>query len=97
MSVFLVIMRGDFDALLLWPFEQKVTFTRIDQERNNDYQDDFKPRDGGTSWERPRDTRNIGSGIPDFFPHGNLYSGGYMRDNTMFIRVEINTIGLLVL
>ena len=24
-SIFFVLMRGDFDALLQWPFEQKVT------------------------------------------------------------------------
>ena len=96
-SVFLMIMRGDFDALLSWPFEQKVTFTLIDQEGNNDYLDSFWPRYGGTSWERPRNTRNIGSGIPKFFLHENLFSGGYIRDDTMFIRVEIDTTGLRAL
>ena len=96
-SVFLMIMRGDFDALLSWPFEQKVTFTVIDQERNNDYRDSFRPRYGGTSWERPRSTKNIGSGIPLFFLHENLSSGGYIRNDTMFITVEIDTTGLRAL
>ena len=96
-SVFLVIMRGDIDAFLSWPFEQKVTFTFIDREGNNDYRDSFRPRYGGTSWEQPHSTRNIGSGIPDFFLHENLSSGGYIRHDTMFIRVEIDTTGLRAL
>lgn len=25
-SLFFVVMKGDFDALLPWPFQQKVTF-----------------------------------------------------------------------
>ena len=31
-SLFFVIMRGEYDALLRWPFRQKVTFMLLDQE-----------------------------------------------------------------
>ncbi|XP_068734886.1 TNF receptor-associated factor 3-like [Montipora capricornis] len=93
-SIFLAMMRGDFDAILPWPFKQKVTFTLIDQEKNNDHSDTFKPRDSDTSWRRPRSTRNVGSGTPTFILHENLSSGGYIRDDTMFIRAQIDTIGL---
>ncbi|XP_068689741.1 TNF receptor-associated factor 3-like [Montipora foliosa] len=94
MSIFLVMMRGDFDAILSWPFKQKVTFTLIDQEKNNDHLDSFRPRDDDTSWRRPRSTRNVGSGMPVFILHENLSSGGYIRDDTMYIRAQIDTIGL---
>lgn len=32
MSLFIVIMRGDYDDLLQWPFTKKITFTLIDQK-----------------------------------------------------------------
>ena len=87
-------MRGDFDAILSWPFKQKVTFTLIDQEKNNDYQDAFRPNIEDASWRRPRSTRNVGSGIPQFILHENLSSGGYIRNDTMFLRAQIDTIGI---
>jgi len=31
LSVFLVVGRGQFDALLRWPFTQRVTLTLLDQ------------------------------------------------------------------
>ena len=34
LSFFFVIMRGPYDALLPWPFRQKVTVTLINLERN---------------------------------------------------------------
>ena len=32
-SVFFVVMRGQYDALLRWPFRQKVTFMLMDQDK----------------------------------------------------------------
>ncbi|XP_068733414.1 TNF receptor-associated factor 3-like [Montipora capricornis] len=94
MSIFLVMMRGDFDAILSWPFKQKVTFTLIDQEKNDDHLGSFRPRVSDTSWRRPCSTRNVGSGMPVFILHENLSSGGYIRDDTMYIRAQIDTVGL---
>lgn len=37
MSVFVGIMRGEYDALLEWPFTHKVTITLMDQVRHGFY------------------------------------------------------------
>ena len=34
LSVFMLLDRGYFDAMLPWPFKQKVTFTLIDQQED---------------------------------------------------------------
>lgn len=41
MSLFLVIMKGNYDALLTWPFKQKVTFVLLDQEFKTNMIDAF--------------------------------------------------------
>ena len=44
-SMFFVIMRGEYDALLPWPFLQKVHFRLIDQDsRIGDAYDAFRPQ-----------------------------------------------------
>ena len=34
LSLFLTVMRGDFDVLLKWPFSQTVTFTLLDLDKD---------------------------------------------------------------
>ena len=34
MSLFFVVMRGEYDALLQWPFRQKVTRLLLDQDQS---------------------------------------------------------------
>ena len=36
LSVFLVIMEGEYDALLPWPFHQRITFILVDQQEGSD-------------------------------------------------------------
>lgn len=37
MSLFLTVMKGDFDPILQWPFRHKVTMSLIDQESNHNH------------------------------------------------------------
>ena len=34
LSVFIVVMKGEYDAILPWPFKKKVKFTLIDQQED---------------------------------------------------------------
>ena len=36
LSVFLVIVEGEYDALLPWPFHQRITFILVDQQKGSD-------------------------------------------------------------
>ena len=62
MSVFFVLMKGQFDSLLSWPFRQTVKFCLIDQSQNEsreDVVDSFKPDPKSTSFQRPISDFNI--------------------------------------
>jgi hypothetical protein len=96
LSLFFVILRGEFDALLRWPFRQKVSFILIDQSssdfKENIY-DAFRPDPNSSSFRRPTSEMNIASGLPVFCPLSKFLSPDheYIKDNTMFIKVVVDT------
>lgn len=93
-SVFFVIMRGEYDALLPWPFTQKVHFRVIDQDRVRDAFDSFRPDPVSSSFKRPRSDMNIASGCPTLLSQAELREGGYVRDDTMYIKVSVDMANL---
>ena len=96
LGVFFVVMRGEYDALLKWPFQQKVTFTLIDQSLSAKHiTDTFIPDPVSNSFERPTSEMNIASGCPRFVPVETIHHGrGYIKDDALFLRIAVNTAGL---
>ena len=94
MSMFFVIMRGEYDALLPWPFVQKVHFRLIDQDRIRDASDAFRPEPHSSSFKRPTSDMNIASGCPKFISHAGLREGGYIQNDIMFIKVTVDMANL---
>ncbi|RNA39494.1 TNF receptor-associated factor 2 isoform X2 [Brachionus plicatilis] len=95
LSLFFVILRGENDALLRWPFKQKVTFILIDQsttESRENLIDAFRPDPNSSSFRRPTSDMNIASGLPLFCPLGKLLSSDheYIKDNTLFIKIIVD-------
>ena len=90
-SLFIVIMKGEFDALLPWPFQQRVTFTLIDQERRHHLSDTFQPDPASSSFQRPVNDMNVASGCPLFVSLDTLLAGRFIKDDTMFVRIAIDT------
>ena len=94
-SLFLVIMRGEYDSLLRWPFRQKVTFILMDQSDNQNREnliDAFIPDPNSNSFKKPTSDMNIASGIPLFFPLIKLNSNEYeyVKDDCLFIKIIID-------
>ena len=94
MSMFFVIMRGEYDALLPWPFVQKVHFRLIDQDRIRDAYDAFRPEPHSSSFKRPTSDMNIASGCPTFISHTELRQGGFIQNDTMFVKITVDMANL---
>ena len=90
-SVFFVVMRGQYDALLRWPFRQKVTFMLMDQDNVEHVIDAFRPDPSSSSFQRPRRETNIASGCPMFCSLSELNNHSYVRDDTMFLKIIVDT------
>ncbi|XP_071481968.1 TNF receptor-associated factor 3-like [Diadema antillarum] len=94
-SLFFVVMRGDYDALLNWPFSQKVTLMLLDQETGRRHlSDSFRPDPTSTSFQRPSTNMNIASGCPLFVSQSVLKDNAYVKEDTIFIKVVVETTDL---
>lgn len=95
LSLYVVIMKGEYDAILPWPFKQNVDFVLMDQdddksnrqnkvwklscERNSDY------------FQRPNKAKSLGFGCPKFVSLDTLKTRNYIRDQTIFIKIEVES------
>ena len=89
-SVFFVVLRGQYDAILRWPFRQKVTFMLFDQDNVQHVIEAFMPDPNSPSFQRPRRETNIASGCPMFCSLTELNNHAYVRDDTMFLKIIVD-------
>ena len=78
LSFFLTLMRGEYDALLTWPFRQTVTLMLLDQDRQKDIFQSFRPDPSSSSFQRPINEMNVASGCPKFAPLSILDNPSYV-------------------
>ena len=93
MSLFFVLMRSPYDAILKFPFSYKVTFCLFDQTpQQRHIVDSFRPDIKSSSFQRPRSEMNIASGIPKFFPIAMIQQDDnpYVQDDTIYIKIMID-------
>ncbi|XP_071486784.1 TNF receptor-associated factor 4-like [Diadema antillarum] len=104
MSIFVCINRGEYDALLPWPFSHRITFTLIDQcqdptaRRNISY--NIKPnpcKENKPFLGRPLGERNASFGTQKFVPLNMIKTLDYIRDDTMFVKVQVDYDNMILL
>lgn len=95
-SLFFVIMRGSYDALLKWPFRQKVTLMFLELSGKEHVTDAFRPDPTSSSFKRPTTEMNIASGCPLFMALSMLDSSShcFVKDNTAFLKFVVSGDGL---
>lgn len=93
LSAFVIVMKGDYDGLLPWPFSQKVSFTLIDQQdRLNERENivmHFKSNTRLENFARPVSEENPGRGYARFVSHEKLKTRRFIVDDTLFIQVDV--------
>ena len=97
LSAFLIIMKGEYDATLTWPFDKTFTFTLIDQQENEhdrentvmSYTSDPKL----SNFARPVIKENDGWGFHNFVSHTKLQKRRYIVDDTIFVQVHFTSVG----
>uniref|UniRef100_A0A8C9NZG3 TNF receptor-associated factor n=1 Tax=Spermophilus dauricus TaxID=99837 RepID=A0A8C9NZG3_SPEDA len=93
LSLYFVVMRGEFDSLLQWPFKQRVTLMLLDQSgKKNHIMETFKADPNSSSFKRPDGEMNIASGCPRFVAHSTLENSKntYIKDDTLFLKVAVD-------
>ena len=94
MWVYIVVMRGEYDAVLTWPFERNVRLTVIDQKKDlvrrqniiSHLIRDINPE----AFKRPVGEENDAAMFPEILNPERLNSRSYIVDDTLFLQVEIS-------
>lgn len=95
LSLFFVVQRGEYDALLPWPFKQKVSLMLLDQDTGTRHLvDSFRPDISSSSFKRPTSEMNVASGCPLFASHSVLETPTFLQDDTIYIKVVVDIEGL---
>ena len=91
LSLFFVLMKGEFDALLKWPFDNKVSLILVDQNHRKHIVQTFKPTPESSSFQRPITDMNVASGCPQFCKLSYLDDENYTKDDVLFIKCIVDT------
>ncbi|KAG8518663.1 LOW QUALITY PROTEIN: TNF receptor-associated factor 2, partial [Galemys pyrenaicus] len=107
LSLFFVVMKGPHDALLRWPFNQKVqaraagaggvpaSCSRLPVQVPGGGSSETPPDVTSSSFQRPVGDMNIASGCPLFCPVSKMEAkNAYVRDDTVFIKAIVDLTGL---
>ena len=90
LSLFIVIMKSDYDCLLPWPFNNSVKFMLINQkDRSKDLVEKMTPHKNSASFQKPTKEMNIASGCPLFVQLDTMEKEGFLVDDTLFIEVAV--------
>lgn len=89
-SYFLTIMKGEYDALLEWPFQPTVSMAMINQKGGSNIVQSFKPNPNSASFHRPKPDMNVASGCPKFAPLSVLDNQEFIVDDTAYFQCIIN-------
>ncbi|XP_048776587.1 TNF receptor-associated factor 4-like [Ostrea edulis] len=104
LSIFICICKGEYDALLTWPFYHRISFTLVDQcqdpaaRRNVTYS--IKPntiKDNKPFLGRPIGERNASFGAQKFVELEVLREMDYVRDDCVFIKCTIDSEEMILL
>ena len=90
LSIFFVLMKGEYDALLQWPFESKVSLILVDQDHMRHLVQSFKPNPQSSSFQRPKTDMNVASGCPEFAELSTLDNTSYVKDDQLYIKAIVD-------
>ena len=91
LSLHFILMKGEYDPLLKWPFDYMVKFVLIDQTHRRHIWDHFQPDHDSPSFQRPQSDSNVPYNIPQFTELSVLDDERYVKDDVMYIKCIINT------
>ena len=86
LSIFIVLMKGEYDALLKWPFGSMVSLILVDHKHKNNVIRTFKPTQDSSSFQQPVADMNVASGCPQFAPVSVLEDENYVKEDVLCIK-----------
>ena len=88
LSFYIVLMQGDFDEILKFPFPFTANITLINLAKKSDITHRLIP-DNRPHFGKPVRDMNPAIGFSKFCSHDSLYGNGFVRDDAIFFRIEM--------
>ena len=97
LSIYLRIMKGDFDSILKWPFAKQFTFSLIDQQENLYGRENITKTIPGNLEQQDCNSRPLGEcnsrwGFTKFVAHDVLTKRAYILEDIIFIQAKFETV-----
>ena len=95
LSIFIAVLKGEYDAILPWGFSRRVTLTLIDQQDNPNQRrnvaNEFTADPNAQFFKKPVEgDTSLWVGFPQFVSHSFLRTRRFVVDDTLFIKVQID-------
>lgn len=101
LSLYIRVLRGEYDNLLEWPFRLPISFRILDQcsdpEKRAHLVESFVPNPSWKHFQKPSvEGEAMGFGYPKFVSHETLKNGGYIRDDAIFVKISVDSSKLIL-
>ena len=105
LSIFVSLLKSEYDDILPWPFNKKVIITLIDQQPSPNLRRNIQmsslPRNNGhlsLCYSRPVEARprNVAFGFCKFTTQGRLKTRRYLVNDTLFLCVEVDRLNSIL-
>ena len=90
MSLYIVLMKGEYDDLLQWPFAYSVSLKLLHRFDQRIVAETIEPDPHSISFQKPTTEKNPAIGFPKFIKLSKLLTGEYIQDDNVFIRVKVD-------
>ncbi|KAI0213500.1 hypothetical protein LSAT2_001467, partial [Lamellibrachia satsuma] len=97
LSTYVCLLPGEYDALLVWPFSHRVTFSLVSSGRGN-VSSSLKPStctENAAFLGRPLTKRNPSFGVENFVKLSTV--ADCVVDNCLYLAIKIDLTGMMVL
>ena len=92
-SLFLVVMKSEYDQLLTWPMRKRITFELINHVNEAESViESFVSNPKSSSFQRPTNNMNVASGCPMFISVERFLTGGFVVDNCAYIKTTLQEV-----
>ena len=90
-AMYFVLMSGDFDEVLEWPFPFNIKLSLLDQSTSSQshVEKTIQAESDALPFAKPEREMSPGVGFPQFVAHDALFNGTYVKDDSVFFKLEI--------
>ena len=91
LSLYFVVMKGQFDEVVPWPFQKRVVLTLLNCKGGQHVTKDIQPDPRLHYFHRPENPRNVGYGYPKFIILNKLLheDSDFVENGAIFLRSKV--------